>query len=437
MTPLTIAHVDLTIPRAAVPEVEPGRALLLVLWAGTMPLGELRLERDHLPSTDAQLCELLAQVVAPVVAQRVGLPGFEPALPELRPSRPPQLPARASAAGAVEAPLDRLRREPDGSGPAVSVVLCTRDRPQQLERALRSIVSARPTPAEVVVVDNAPTDDATRAVVAAFPDVRYVLEPRPGLSAARNAGVSAARGQVIAFTDDDVVVHPAWVGRLQQAFDDQPAVLAVTGLVLPAALETDGQLLFELHVGGFGHDYRRLVFDPPWFAGMRYLGAPVWRVGAGANMAFRREAFSLVGGFDERLGAGAAGCSEDSELWYRLLAAGHSCVYEPAAVVHHHHRSDAVAVRQQSRAYLDGHVSALLVQYARHGHAGNLRRALVTLPRFYAARAAHAVRRPDVTLLDELRGCASGLRRAPRLLRFSPPPGEPTVTERRPRDAAA
>jgi GT2 family glycosyltransferase len=274
----------------------------------------------------------------------------------------------------------------------------------------------------VVVVDNAPTGHATRDVVALFPGVRYIVEPRPGLSAARNAGLAAATGEVLAFTDDDVVVHPAWVGRLQQAFDGSDA-LAVTGLVLPAALESQGQLLFELHMGGFGHDYRALAFDQRWFAGMRHLGSPVWRIGAGANMAFRRAAFELVGGFDERLGAGAAGCSEDSELWYRLLAAGHTCQYEPAAVVYHHHRSDVESVRRQARAYMDGHVAALFVQCARHRHPGNVRRALVTLPRYYAGRLRRARHRPDLTLGPELRGFAGGLRRAPRLLRAPAAPG--------------
>ena len=81
----------------------------------------------------------------------------------------------------------------------------------------------------------------------------------------------------------------------------------------------------------------------------------------------------MVGGFDERLGAGAAGCSEDSELWYRLLAAGHTVPYEPAAVVFHHHRSDVEAVRRQAAAYLEGHVAALFIQFARrYRHLGNL-----------------------------------------------------------------
>jgi GT2 family glycosyltransferase len=154
---------------------------------------------------------------------------------------------------------------------------------------------------------------------------------------------------------------------------------------------------------------------------MRPLGVPVWRIGAGANMAFRREVFERLGGFDERLGAGAAGCSEDSEMWYRVLAAGHSCRYEPAAVVRHQHRADLDGVRRQSRAYLDGHVAALLVQYARHRDPGNLRRLLVALPRYYAGRALRSARRADPTLLAELRGLARGVARAPALLTAEAP----------------
>src|SRR5438034_287760 len=83
------------------------------------------------------------------------------------------------------------------------------------------------------------------------------------------------------------------------------------------------------------------------FAG-RDRGVPVWRIGCGANMAFRRAAFAKVGLFDTRLGAGASGCSEDSELWYRLLATGGVCHYEPSAVVYHYHRSDWSSLRRQA-----------------------------------------------------------------------------------------
>ena len=88
-------------------------------------------------------------------------------------------------------------------------------------------------------------------------------------------------------------------------------------------------------------------------------------------MAFRREAFERVGLFDERLGAGAAGCSEDSELWYRLLAEGHQCRYAPTAVVFHYHRTHWEELRHQTYSYMRGHVAALFFQFDRYRHWGN------------------------------------------------------------------
>jgi cellulose synthase/poly-beta-1,6-N-acetylglucosamine synthase-like glycosyltransferase len=84
-------------------------------------------------------------------------------------------------------------------------------------------------------------------LVAQMPDIRYVQEPRPGLSVARNTGIRQSKGDIIAFTDDDVTVHPNWIARLQQSFPD-PQVMAVTGLVLPAELETEAQFIFEKNV---------------------------------------------------------------------------------------------------------------------------------------------------------------------------------------------
>lgn len=265
----------------------------------------------------------------------------------------------------------------------VSVIVCTRDRPEALARCLDALAALDPAPGEVVVVDNAPTTDATRDVAARRPSVRYVVEPQPGLDHARNAGVAAAGGAILAFTDDDVEVPREWLGRLAACFAE-PDVTAATGLVLPAELETDAQLVFERYFGGLdrGHAVRR--FDAAWFARHRRAGAPVWQIGAGANMAFRRAAVLAAGGFDERLDAGAAGCSGDSELWYRLLAAGGVCVYTPAAVVHHHHRATLPALRRQVHDYMRGHVTALLVQFERHRHWGNLYRLAIGLPAYYA-----------------------------------------------------
>lgn len=421
-SPLSIRHVDLAQGLPPLGEVPPGHGVLLVLWWHDLPLGQLELSGRELGITAPVLRQLVAQAAAPAIGQRLFAAGFDPPLPEKRPSRTASAAPPATRLVRLTQPLARLPDPDEHPQPVrVSVCICTRERPAPLERSLRAVTRLAPPPCEVLVVDNAPTTTATRDVVAGFPEMRYVVEPQLGLSSARNSAIRCAEGEVVAFTDDDVEVSPSWVGRIRDAFSD-PDVMAVTGLVLPASLRTDGELVFEKHLGGFGHDYRSQTFDRAFFRGMRAKGVPVWRIGAGANMAFRRRAFDLVGEFDERLGAGAAGCSEDSELWYRLLEAGWRCRYEPAAVVMHHHRSDLAGVREQSRYYLKGHVAALFVQFGRHRHPGNLRRAFFALPRYYCQRTVWAFVAPDPTLGAELPGYAAGLAHLTWALRSPRPP---------------
>ncbi|MBM7804168.1 GT2 family glycosyltransferase [Geodermatophilus bullaregiensis] len=293
--------------------------------------------------------------------------------------------------------------------------MCTRDRPEGLARCLAAIGRSTAPPREVVVVDNAPSSEATRLVVSRLPGVRYVREPRPGLDIARNTGLLAVTTEFVAYTDDDAVPHPDWTWRIRQAFD-AASIVGVTGLVLPAELDTEAQVLFEDHAG-FGRGCVRRDFDAGFLTRHRRWGAPVWEIGAGANMAFRRSAVEEVGGFDERLDVGAAGCSGDSEMWYRLLASGGRCRYDPAAVVHHHHRRDLDALRRQMYSYMRGHACALLVQFERHRDPGNIRRLLLSLPRYYGRRVPGllvrrllgSARPADALLGPQLRGWLAGI----------------------------
>jgi SAM-dependent methyltransferase/GT2 family glycosyltransferase len=265
-----------------------------------------------------------------------------------------------------------------------------------------------------------------------FAGVRYLPEPRPGLSAARNAAVREARGDLLAFVDDDVVVHPRWLAPLRRALAE-PDVMAVCGLVLPAELDTPAQVAFETIQGGFAQGCERARYGREFLRATVGFGMPVWKIGAGANMAIRRSAFELVGDFDERLGAGAAGCSEDSELWYRLIAEGWTCRYEPDSVVFHHHRREQAALAGQIHDYTRGHVAALFVQFARFHHAGNLRRALLALPKHFAKRTLRALERglaeraglvarsPVDTFRPELSGYLRGLAYLPLAATPQPP----------------
>jgi GT2 family glycosyltransferase len=287
----------------------------------------------------------------------------------------------------MERPMARLRENwlkltNEAVCATVSVVICTRGRPGHLLNCLKSLKRLSKQPNEIIVVDNDADSDEIHRLISKIPGVLYVKEPRPGLSTARNTGIRQSKSDIIAFTDDDVAVHPDWILRLTQGFQN-PKVMCVTGQVLPAELETESQVLFEIRRGGLSGAYRAKIFDQQFFWKTQRIAAPVWKIGAGANMAFRRQVFEQIGFFDERLGVGAAGCSEDSEIWYRILAKGWSCRYEPTAVVYHYHRKELRSLKQQLHLYMSGHAAALLVQFSNHKHWGNLSRLFYFLPKYF------------------------------------------------------
>jgi glycosyltransferase involved in cell wall biosynthesis len=224
--------------------------------------------------------------------------------------------------------------------PSVSLVVCTRDRPDSLRRCLASLLELRTPPREILVVDNCPGDDRTRALCAELP-VRYLREPIPGQARARNRGILESDAELVAFTDDDCVVDPGWLDGLGATFAD-PLVMAATGYIGPLELETRAQYLFELH-RGFEKHFERIVFDgvkaPPAVA-----AGPA---GAGANSIFRRRAFEELGLFAEDLGPGTpARSSDDTWAFYRILAAGYRIDHDPARIVWHAHRRDPAALRR-------------------------------------------------------------------------------------------
>ena len=298
---------------------------------------------------------------------------------------------------------------PQTSHSKISVVICTRDRPKDLDRCLASLASQSRPPDEIVVIDNASRTDETRQVIERHGAI-YVRENRPGLDIARNRGAAASRGDIVAYTDDDTVLHPSWLRRIEDAFDTKE-IWAVTGLVLASELETEAQCIFE-KVWSFGRGFQRRDFGPVFYSETRQRGSPTWEIGAGANMAFCREMFDKIGGFDERLDVGAAGCSSDSEFWNRILHAGGVCRYEPSAVIYHFHCRTLERLRAQIRAYMRGHVAALLIQHERTGERGNLRRLYRVLPGWYLRQGLRRLagrRRASTCLwLDEVRGYLEG-----------------------------
>jgi glycosyltransferase involved in cell wall biosynthesis len=234
-------------------------------------------------------------------------------------------------------------------GPSLSVVICTRNRADRLARLLRSLEPVMKTAdfrwVEVLVIDNGSTD-RTENVAASFKAVRHVVESRLGLNFARNRALAEARGQLIAFLDDDVVVDQGWLQGLAVAWQSRPDAGGYSGLVLPYRLDTQAQIMFERR-GGFRRGFRRIEFRSAHHHNPLFP-AGAGSVGAGCNMAFDRSLLLELGGFDEALDTGAPlPGGGDLDIFYRVLRSGRPIIYEPRYAVHHEHRETLAELHRQ------------------------------------------------------------------------------------------
>lgn len=310
-------------------------AARIVVRLHGQPIGEVLVPMTA-GALPAALADLIEAEVGP--ARRAHLDQDE-----LRPAKagepPCTWPARFRALG-LEPPL-------------VSIVLATCRRPERLARTLRTLAAQSYPAFEVLVVDNCPSHPGAADVVAELGDGRFrpLLEPTPGLSRARNLGLRAAAADVVALTDDDVDVDPDWLGSIVVPFYEDPDLACVTGLIMPAQLETEQERVFE-QFGGFAKGYVARTYSLsdeghgplfPYTAGM---------FGSGANMACRRESFLGFGGFALDLGvATISRGGEDLDTFLSTLYAGHRLRYEPRAIVWHELRPSQNMLARQIYSY--------------------------------------------------------------------------------------
>jgi glycosyltransferase involved in cell wall biosynthesis len=347
--PISVLQLELSrVPDGPI-DARNGRALCLVRIHG-QPLGFLLLELDGSPIAGADLLT--------IAWRQFGLQA------EAHLARDGLMAQNGDAGEAAVARLaDVLKRSPwscrarSRELPAVTVVVPTRDRPERLAACLEGLSALDYRDFDIVVVDNAPTSTRTeelvRATSARLPRLHYEREWRPGQAWARNRGLAVVSTPIVAFVDDDVLVDPLWLSAIAEAFDAAPDVGCVTGMIVPAELETEAQQLLEDY-GGFSKGLERRVFgthradrpdDPlfPYTAGT---------FGSGASMAFRTNLLRGFGGFDLALGSGTPTTGgEELSAFLRVLKSGHSIVYEPAAIVWHFHPREYRQLRRQIRRY--------------------------------------------------------------------------------------
>ena len=227
--------------------------------------------------------------------------------------------------------------------PLLSLIVCTRDRSGRLDAFFEALGRMRARAAwELVIVDNGSTDDTpVRLAVLAGSlgaPVTIVREPRPGLGRARNAGVTAARGALLAFTDDDCYPAVDYIDSVANAFADRER-----GFIGGRILLYDAQ----------DHPITIRVDSTP----IPIPPCSVVPTGLvqGANMAFRREVLERIGGFDDALGPGTPFCNDDVDAVARASAAGFAGSFVPEPVVHHHHgRRDPAEISALWRSYDHG-----------------------------------------------------------------------------------
>ena len=237
----------------------------------------------------------------------------------------------------------------------ISLLICTRNRCRSLAATLASVDAAARHPGsgavELILVDNGSTD-ATAAVIRhwaidrPFP-VRLLSEPLPGLARARNRALRAARGRIVAMTDDDCVLHPDYFAQAARAFAGQPAPVIIGGRILRG---DPADLLLTVKL-----EDHPMVAEPGSFPGGFVMGA---------NLAFTSDVGRMVGPFDERFGAGAPfRAAEDTDFLLRAQALDLSIRYDPGFVVDHHHgrrREDEAVALLAGYGFGDGAL------YAKH-----------------------------------------------------------------------
>lgn len=396
--PTKIVTIDLERPLPShIPDAASYDAVWAIVLRHGIPVGQVEIDNCRTPVWAAQLRgEMVRQLgefllkgqdaQSPHFAEAVGLASrqlagqwaAEPELADLLPALVPQL----------------------GQDFFLSIVVCTRDRPQDLRMCLETLVKLEPGrhQLELIVVDNHPASGQTAAVVAEFPQVRYEAELRPGVAYGRNKGITTAQGDIVAYIDDDVQVPAHWPSRILAPFADE-RVMCVSGLVLPLELENESQEMFEKY-GALGRGYQPRIFDKRFFNHSPKHVVHTWELGGTANVAIRKSVLPDSGMFDETLGPGQpTGVGEDIYMFYRILKAGYLCYYEPAAYVWHKHRTTMRALRQQLYNYNKGQTSYQLRTLVTDGDRRVIRQLLWDLPRWHVRRMWEILRgRQDYSL---------------------------------------
>ncbi len=247
----------------------------------------------------------------------------------------------------------------------VSAIVASQNRCRTLKTCLAHLRNAAEElgDCEVIVVDNDSNDGTREAVTAMAAEsptiIRYIFEGRRGKSRALNTGIAAAKGEIIAFTDDDCYVSPTWFRSIANEFASDDSSLGGVG----------GQVqLFDKQ------DARISLRDGQEKVLVRSASDALYLL-MGCNMAFRKQVFEKIGGFDCNLGPGTSVVAEDIDFLYRVYRSGEKLAYLPGVTIQHDHgRVPGDQAEQVNRRYVRGR-GALYGKHIRQGDGAVVRQA--------------------------------------------------------------
>ncbi len=263
-------------------------------------------------------------------------------------------PVSALTTGALPAVSDpqcqARRRAVLANPPFASVIVCTKDRPDVLARALSAIAALEYPNYETLVIDGSAGSATEDLVTARFPAVHYHRLPGGRLIVGRNRGLAEAGGELLAYTDDDAVVDRHWLTEHVAGFDDAGTVACTTGLAVPLELDAPAQVWFE-ELGAFVEGFEPRTIAIATRDRRSLLPYATGRIGSGVSMAWRASVLRELGGFDLALDALGG---EDIAAFFDALCAGYAVRYCPRALVRHEHRRTYEELRSQVRSYARG-----------------------------------------------------------------------------------
>jgi glycosyltransferase involved in cell wall biosynthesis len=282
--------------------------------------------------------------------------------------------------------------------PALSAIICTRNRPDFIGSAVESVLANLHPSFELIVVDQS-DDDSTQRALDRFADdgrLRYIHRSRPGISAAANAGVRASAGGILCFTDDDCRVPGGWLRSIEEVFAREAGVSFISGqMLMPPELKGSGKSIPTFQI----NEPVRVTRKGPLFSSV------------GANFAMLRSLYEELGGFDEFLGPGAEyESAQDWDLTYRAYLAGAGILLTPEVHVWHYGARDEAQWKLRLRSYGLGDGAF----YGKHIRCRDLRLLGVFLNqvgKLVAREALNPLRRKPAKL-EYLKGCLLGLRRS-------------------------